>query len=266
MEAKDYVLDTDVECDRLERQGLLHGLDRVLEHTNLAHGDRFLDAGSGSGWVARTVAAAFPQSGVVGIDINPSYVAYAQRLAQAEGLQNLTFVAGDLQALPFEAATFDQVWSQFVLYFVPDPNAVLREFRRVTKPGGLVCVALHDETLGRLDPPDPELEGPRERFRQAILGKFESRQVPMMFRRAGLVDIDVEIETDRIYTSIGSISPEQRRNVEEMLSGPIRKFAHIFGGAEAAERYLAARLAYLDRADTSSITAYWVVKGRVPQV
>ncbi len=94
----------------------------------------------------------------------------------------------------------------------------------------------------------------QELFATAVAAKCES----------AFVDIDVEIETDRIYTSIGSISPEQRRYVEEMLSGPIRKFAHVVGGAEAAERYLAARLEYLDRADTSSITAYWIVKGRVP--
>lgn len=264
MQAQDYVLDTEVECDRLERQGLLHGRERVLEHVSLPQGSRFLDAGSGSGWVARTVAATFPQSSIIGIDLNPTYVDYARRLGQAEGLDNLTFVAGDLQVLPFDDGSFDQVWSQFVLYFVPDPEAVLREFRRVTKPGGLVCVAFHDEPLGRLDPPDPELDEAGRRIRQAILGKFESRQVPMMFQRAGLVDVDVEIETDQIYTSIGSITAERRRNVEEMLSGPIRKFSYLFGSAEGAERFLARRLAYLDRPDTSSITAYWVVKGRVP--
>lgn len=80
MEAKDYVLDTDVECDRLERQGLLHGRDRVLEQVDLAAGTPFSDAGSGSGWVARTIASTFPNTQVVGTDINPRHVECARRL------------------------------------------------------------------------------------------------------------------------------------------------------------------------------------------
>ena len=53
------------------------------------------------------------------------------------------FVNGSVTALPFADNTFDAVWSIFVLEHIPDPEAMLQEIRRVTKPNGLffLCAA-----------------------------------------------------------------------------------------------------------------------------
>jgi ubiquinone/menaquinone biosynthesis C-methylase UbiE len=53
------------------------------------------------------------------------------------------FVNGSVTTLPFSDNTFDAVWSVFVLEHIPDPEAMLREVRRVTKPTGLffLCAA-----------------------------------------------------------------------------------------------------------------------------
>ncbi len=53
------------------------------------------------------------------------------------------FVNSSVTALPFEDNTFDAVFSIFVLEHVPDPQAMLEEIRRVTKPNGLffLCAA-----------------------------------------------------------------------------------------------------------------------------
>ena len=80
-----YVLDTDVECDRLERQALLQAPECVLKHTNVGPGMRVLDAGTGSGAVARLLAQSFPQAEIVGMDIHPQYVEYAQKLRKPKG-------------------------------------------------------------------------------------------------------------------------------------------------------------------------------------
>ena len=82
--------------------------------------ERMLDAGSGSGWVSRLVASRCPEALVTGIDVSPEFVRYAQD--KASGLGNLDYAVGSALSLLFADATFDIVWSQFVLYFLPDPQ------------------------------------------------------------------------------------------------------------------------------------------------
>lgn len=217
----DYMLTSSVECERLERQGDLHGRHRVFDHIDLSPGMRMLDAGCGSGWVARTIAARFPEAEIVGLDLNPDYVAYAQARADAEGLRNVRFEAGDLQALRFEPGSFDLVWSQFVLYFLPDPQAALEGFRRIVRPGGKVIAALH-QLPGSTWPVNHTSQPAMDAFIRAILSGFRCEAMPQMFRKAGLVDMDLEVQVDRIYSKIvGEFDPAHRRNVEEVMSGPL---------------------------------------------
>src|SRR5213078_1465545 len=46
------------------------------------------------------------------------------------------YAAVDAEALPFADGQFDAVYSQIVLYRLPDPGRALREIRRVLAPGG----------------------------------------------------------------------------------------------------------------------------------
>jgi len=251
---EDYVLASPVESGRLERQADLHGRDRPLQHISLGHGARFLDAGCGSGWVCRRVAAAFPDAQITGIDLTPSYVADAGTLARAEGLENVTFEVGDLMQLPFPDATFDFVWSQFVLYFVPDPQKVVRELRRVTKPGGRVVAALH-KLPALIDPDDFAERSQIEQIVSYVIGRCPPETVPRLFARAGLTGVDVIIERDLVYSKLGGpIDAAHRRNVLEVLS------------TVPSEMHPAvdAWLAYLDRPDTNVIAGYWVTTGVVP--
>jgi ubiquinone/menaquinone biosynthesis C-methylase UbiE len=127
----DYVLDSADECGRLERQALLDGLDNYLRHLPKWSRARVLDAGSGSGAMARLIASTHPEWDVVGVDFNPAYVAYARDSGR---FANLSFEQGDLRALKFADASFDVIWSRFVLYFLPSPEDAIREFRRVLRP------------------------------------------------------------------------------------------------------------------------------------
>jgi ubiquinone/menaquinone biosynthesis C-methylase UbiE len=136
MDPSNYALDSTNECDRLERQAALDGLERHLRHLPHLPGGKLLDAGCGSGAMSRLIASHHPHFEVVGIDLNPAYISYAQDLGRAAALDNLTFEQGDLRALPFTPASFDVIWSRFVLYFLPNPEAAIAEFRRVIRPGG----------------------------------------------------------------------------------------------------------------------------------
>ena len=265
MKAEDYILDSDIECERLDRQGLLHGPENVLRHFGDMRGKTILDAGSGSGWVTRLLARTFPDAEIIGVDINPKYVEYARREAAALGLDNVSYLVGDLQDIPLEAGCVDAVWSQFVIYFVPDRQAALNEFRRVTRPGGRVMVSVHDRTLCKNHPEDPELQPLIDRLVTEALPGWRSMAMPDMFRSAGLSEVGLDISIDSIYSAIGSASSAQTRNVREVLAGPIAARAEIFGSESAASEFLENLVRYLERDDTSTITTYWMAHGRVPE-
>lgn len=261
-QSTDYMLTSAVECERLERQADLHGRSRVLEHIQLRPGMRLLDAGSGSGWVSRLVASTFPDAEVVGVDLNPQYVEFARARAEADGLTNLTYEQGDLQSLRFADKTFDVVWSQFVLYFLPNPAAALSEFARVTKSGGRVVTALH-QLPGDTYPPGTATELQIDGFLSAILSGFRCETLPQLYRSAGYVDVALDVQLDRIYSKlVGPIDAAHRRNVEDVLSGPMQRMAGNLGGPDAAAALLREWLAFLAREDTTYVSTNWVVTGR----
>jgi phosphatidylethanolamine/phosphatidyl-N-methylethanolamine N-methyltransferase len=81
---------------------------------------------------------------VVGIDLSPEMLEKArervdqERLAHVTGLHEMD--AGDLK---FADASFDTVVAMYVMTVVPEPETVMRELARVTRPGGEVLLVNH---------------------------------------------------------------------------------------------------------------------------
>lgn len=122
--------------------------ERLLEHAEVAPGEHILDAGCGTGIVARTAAARVgPGGNVVGLDINHGMLTEARR---QDTDQTVSWETGALEELPFDESTFDVVLSQQVLQFVPDRAKALEELRRVLAPDGrLVLALLRDISFNR---------------------------------------------------------------------------------------------------------------------
>lgn len=110
----------------------------------------------GSGWGNLSVGMARSAERVVGLDLSLQRVRFAARRAKHERLDNLSFITGgDGQRLPFADGTFDIAILNGVLEWIPtsaawdgDPRSVqvkfLRELARVTKPDGMVCIAIEN--------------------------------------------------------------------------------------------------------------------------
>lgn len=81
---------------------------------------------------------------IVGIDLSPDMLEKAHERVTAERLDNVTGLhemdAGNLE---FPDESFDVVVAMFVMTVVPDPERVMRELARVTRPGGTVMLVNH---------------------------------------------------------------------------------------------------------------------------
>jgi arsenite methyltransferase len=105
-------------------------------------GDVVLDIGCGAG--VDTIIAAMmvgPTGKVVGIDIVPEMLQRAESSLAMTDLQNVTFRRASGEDLPFADAEFDAVISNGVINLIPDKAVLLKEVRRVLKPGGRLMLA-----------------------------------------------------------------------------------------------------------------------------
>lgn len=101
--------------------------------------DTSLDVCCGPGLLACAFARVVRHA--VGIDLTPAMLDQARQTQAEQGLSNLTWQEGDVNALPFPDAHFSIVSSRFALHHLLDPLAALKEMARVSKPGGRVVVA-----------------------------------------------------------------------------------------------------------------------------
>ena len=101
---------------------------------------RILDCGCGPGSITVGLAQWAPNGETVGIDIGAEQLDGARALASGRGLQNVTFRQGNIFDLPFDDDHFDIVFSQAVLFHIPDPQKALAEIKRVLRPGGLIAL------------------------------------------------------------------------------------------------------------------------------
>jgi SAM-dependent methyltransferase len=104
---------------------------------------RVLDVATGTGLVAVEAAKRVGSDGVVlATDFLPAWEPYVRSTASEAGVTNVTFAAMPAEALDLADASFDVVYCQFGLMFMPEPVRALREMRRVLRPGGRIGVAV----------------------------------------------------------------------------------------------------------------------------
>ena len=109
-------------------------------------GNRILDVGCGEGLAELAIGRLqISQVRLVGVDIAIGKVARASRETAAHN-QRVGFTAGDARRLPFLDGSFDALFSVATLQRVGDIERAVREFARVTAPGGRVVAVEPDNS------------------------------------------------------------------------------------------------------------------------
>jgi ubiquinone/menaquinone biosynthesis C-methylase UbiE len=216
-------------------------------------GQSVLDIAGGSGEPSFTIALRVGATGsVMCTDVVAEMVDGAQSEAQRRGLTNVGFQQCAADSLPFENNSFDVVVCRFGVMFFPDPLAALREMLRVTKPSGVIALAVWGKTelnpfyylandvlarhLGAPAPTDPNAPG-ASRFaepdslarilRQA--GASRTTERPLEFYMAAPLSPS-EFWAMRSETSgtlrekLATLSQQQRELVAQEVEDALRKF------------------------------------------
>jgi SAM-dependent methyltransferase len=156
-----------------------------LDDLPLTGSGRVLEIGSGTGAIARALAARPRVSAVMGID--PSEILVERAREQVGPDEDLSFVVGDGRELPFEDGSFDAVVCHTSLCHIPGPERVLAEAWRVTAEDGSLAVfdgdyATTTVAIGGADP----LQACVDAAIQALVhDRFLVRHLPALTRGAG---------------------------------------------------------------------------------
>jgi ubiquinone/menaquinone biosynthesis C-methylase UbiE len=111
---------------------------QTLALMHLKPGERVLDLGCGAGWASRLLAQLVGVGDrpgqVVGIDVSDEMIRRAR--ATSQQYDNILFVVGSAQQIPWQENFFDKVLSVESFYYYGDQGGALDEVRRVMAPRG----------------------------------------------------------------------------------------------------------------------------------
>jgi demethylmenaquinone methyltransferase / 2-methoxy-6-polyprenyl-1,4-benzoquinol methylase len=111
----------------------------MIDHVVPADPDTVLDVATGPAGVALQLAAR-TNARIVGIDLSAAMLARGQQNVRAARLhRRICLVRGQGERLPFADASFDALTFTYLLRYVADPAATIRELARVVRPGGVVA-------------------------------------------------------------------------------------------------------------------------------
>jgi ubiquinone/menaquinone biosynthesis C-methylase UbiE len=119
----------------------------ILPRHGLKQNMRMADVCCGCGDVPLLITREFQPLTMLGIDHSKPSIAYARNLQNEFSLQNVEFRRGDATALLLGDNLFDFVSCRLSLQIFSQPEQILKELIRVTKPGGRVYVLCEDYDL-----------------------------------------------------------------------------------------------------------------------
>jgi ubiquinone/menaquinone biosynthesis C-methylase UbiE len=179
----------------------------MADRLGLRGDEQVLDLACGTGHASLALARRLPRGRVTSLDFSPAMLAQARAKANAAGLQNIDFMEGDMQALPWEHR-FDIAACAFGIFFVDDMNAELKRIARTVKANGRVIITSFARDY--MEPMRSLLVARARRYGfepppQTWLRIADSENCYSFFAGAGLVDVAVETKDMGYFLS----GPEQ---------------------------------------------------------
>ncbi len=190
----------------------------AIQALQLPSGSRGLDAGCGIGSHTLLLAEAVGPGGhVTGLDLSPEFLVHAREIANKSSLsEQVSFLEGDVNKLPFDDDTFDWVWSVDCVGYAPlEPLPLVKELARVVKPGG--SVAILGWSSQQLLPGYPLLEARLNATSLGIAPFVKGKRPELHFLRALGWFCDAGLEEPTAQTFVGDFHAPLSDDVRSAL-------------------------------------------------
>lgn len=252
-----YALENVEESARLEFQSSLDGysLERELGSLNFDQIERALDAGCGTGLVARYLKQ-HTKSGTIieGCDGSELRLAEAKKLSA----QNIHYFQGYLDAIPVANHTYDFVVSRYVFEHLLEPQKVANEFYRIIKNNGRVRIVNFDGVICNLYSANADLQKMLEEIRQTFpTDLFIGRKIPMLLRHAGFTQVSWTVEAVRFQG-------DQLRAEIDLTKTRLRFARDIFAqclSEQRVDKFISAYIKELEKDETTLFYNKFIVDG-----
>lgn len=257
-----YILEDSGEAKRLERQARQSAYSVEEELPDLAADGRVLDAGCGTGVVARHACRHLRgrNMSIDACDRSEQRLEQARALSSEHPFDRISYFAGDVTHLPCENEYYDLVLNRFVLEHLVAPRAAVREFYRVLKPGGEVRIIDADGVLFNLFTTDERLNGYLDVLRRDLtIDMFVGRKIPNMLVKAGFEEVSWRIDVMRFS---GDSLVEEKANYAQRFEFARPVIENILG-SEAAT-FTTSYLRELDRPGNVLFYNKFIVRGLKP--
>lgn len=120
--------------------------DRMVEYLKPHRGWTVLDVATGTGALALALSQSVGQDGrVMGIDLSEWMLARAEANLKKMSLDNVDLIQMDAEQPDFQSDFFHAVTCSFGLFFIPDMLRALTQWRRMTRPKGVVLFSSFTE-------------------------------------------------------------------------------------------------------------------------
>ncbi len=245
---------------------------------------KILEIGCGPGALAGALCRWYPNAEITGLDRDSAFIRFAK-----EHEPGVSFVEGDIAALPFADGAFDVVISNTVSEHV-EPNAFYGEQRRVLKEGG-VCLVLSSRRGISVAAPCMALSDYEEAFWQKLsphddtMAKYavcrypmNEAEMPAAMENHGFSNVSTGFVAVALTPDDPALSPalaraiieERRYNDLDAIESALRSLPeHIMPGGIDEMKRLAnarcdARLALYERGEKqwdTSVSLIMVIRG-----
>jgi ubiquinone/menaquinone biosynthesis C-methylase UbiE len=256
-------MESRTEGDRLEAKTDPELTVRLLSQVGVRTGARVLDAGCGTGAVARVMSTMVGVSGeVTAIDKSEARLDQGRRMALASKLENLSFLRADIEENDLPGGPYDLVWCRFVFEYIGDKQRALHNLVRATQIGGKVVVGDLDGNGVFHYPCHPEVERGLARILAELDGRFDAyvgRKLFNLFHRQRLSAIKVHVEPYHLYA--GTAPADAMQNWEHKLSTIRPAGIRALNGEAEYDRWAAAFLDMLRAPETFTYSSLILVEG-----
>jgi ubiquinone/menaquinone biosynthesis C-methylase UbiE len=180
--------------------------DSFIDFVQFRKSYRILELGSGLGILAERISQKLTTGKVTGVEISEAQIARCP-----PETNRLAFILGDVHRLTLENNSFNTVYCRYILEHVNDPVQVLREAKRVLKPGGRIFIQENSILLLELYPDCPHFKKAWQAFADYQSGIGGDAMIGLrlyeMLKQVGFENPELGMAPELHYHEKGSLVP-----------------------------------------------------------